>query len=97
MKKTLKHQWLLLIATTALLAACGGHNGYTDPGVKPPVCIAPQVLKDGVCVSEPMTMMDAFTKYVSDLLANLFEDKEPIVITDVVLTTPDNTEPEIIK
>ena len=95
MKKTLKHQWLLIIATTALLAACGGHSSYKTPD---PVCVAPQVLKAGVCVTEPpVSMVDAFTKYVSDLLANLFEDREPIAITDVAVTTPDNTEPEVVK
>ena len=99
MKKTLKqeltHKWLLLIATTVLLAACGGHSSYKTPD---PVCVAPQVLKAGVCVTEtPVTMVDAFTKYVGDLLTSLFDDKEPIAITDVALTAPDNTEPEVVK
>jgi hypothetical protein len=42
-------------------------------------------------------MIDTFTKYVSDLVANLFDDKEPIDITTTTVTTPDDKEPEIIK
>ena len=95
MKKTFKHKWLLLIATTALLAACGGHSNYK---AMDPVCVAPQVLKAGACVIDPpVSMMDAFTKYVSGFLANLFDDREPIAITDVAVTTPDNTEPEVVQ
>lgn len=95
MRKTFKHKCLLLIATTALLAACGGSD-YKTPAA--PACVAPQVVKDGVCVTvPPMTMVDAFTKYVSNALASLFEDREPIAITDVALTSPDDTEPEVVK
>ena len=99
MKKTLKqeltHKWLLLIATTVLLAACGGHSSYKTPDL---VCVAPQVLKAGVCVTEPpVSVVDAFTKYVGNLLASLFDDKEPILVADVAVTTPDNTEPEAVK
>lgn len=95
MRNNLNHKWLVLIATTVLLAACGGRN-YQDSAT--PTCVAPQVLKAGMCVTEPpVSMIDAFTKYVSDLVANLFDDKEPIDITNTVVTTPDDTEPEIIK
>jgi hypothetical protein len=98
MKKTFKHKWLLLVATTVLMAACGGSDSYKAPAAKDPVCVAPQVLKDHVCVTPPVeTMVDAFTKYVSGLLAMLFDDKEPDDITSAVVTIPDNTEPEIVK
>jgi hypothetical protein len=99
MKKTFKHKWLLLIAATVILAACGGSDSYKAPDVKPPVvpvCVAPQVLKDNVCVT-PEPMVDAFFKYVGGLLAMLFDDKEPVAITDVTVTTPENTEPEAVK
>lgn len=96
MKKTFKHKWLVLIATTVILAACGGHSSYKAPDPMDPVCVAPQVLKDHVCVT-PEPMVDAFFKYVGGLVAMLFDDKEPIAVTDVTLTTPDNTEPEAIK
>ena len=94
-KQELTNKWLLLIATTVLLAACGGNSSYKTPD---PVCVSPQVLKAGVCVTEPpVSMVDAFTKYVSGLLASLFDDKEPIAIADVAVTLPDNTEPEAVK
>ena len=79
-----------------ILAACGGSDSYKTPEAKDPVCVAPQVLKDHVCVT-PEPIVDAFFKYVSGLVAMLFDDKEPIAITDVTLTTPDNTEPEVVK
>jgi uncharacterized protein YcfL len=95
MRTNLNHKWLLLIATTVLLAACGGHHNQDSVT---PTCVAPQVLKAGICVTEPpVTMIDTFTKYVSDLVANLFDDKEPIDITTTTVTTPDDKEPEIIK
>ena len=96
MKKTFKHKWLLLIATTVILAACGGSDSYKAPDAKDPVCVAPQVLKDHVCVT-PEPIVDTFFKYVNGLLVMLFDDKEPISISDAVVTTPDNTEPDAVK
>ncbi|MES2047116.1 MAG: hypothetical protein V4447_01850 [Pseudomonadota bacterium] len=87
MRKTLKHKWLLLMlmATTALLAACGGHSSYQDNA------------SNNGSGNGTGAMFDTYTKYVSDAVASVFDDREPIAITDVALTTPDNTEPEVVK
>ena len=76
---------LLTVALVALvLSGCGGRSN-NDVVVKPN---DPPVI---------VVMIDAFAKYVTDLVASLSEDKEPNAIADVAVTTPDDSEPVVVK
>ena len=81
MRNTLKHKRTLLIAMTVLLAACGG--GGNDAPPPPP--------------TPPVTVIDAFTSFVRNLLASLSENTEPVAVTDVAVTASETNEPEPVN
>lgn len=69
------------LALVLLLTACGGSGG-SGGSVTPPVVVPP-----------PVTMVDAFYSAVLALIGASPEDKEPVAIDSVAVTTPENTEP----
>jgi hypothetical protein len=89
MKNAYKHRWLMLIAITTLLAACGGGSSRDDNSAN-----TGTGSDTGTSVG---SMMDSFTSVVNDLLGTSSDDKEPIAVSDQALASPENTEPAVIK
>lgn len=52
-----------------------------------------------VVVKEPDTvkMIDAFTKFVMAILVSAPDNQESVAVNDVMPTSPDNTEPELVN
>ena len=71
---------LASLGLVLLLGACGGSGGGGAP--TPPVVVPP-----------PVTMADAFYSTVLSLIGASPEDKEPVAIDSVAVTTPENSEP----
>jgi hypothetical protein len=83
MKRTKKIASLALVSLVLALSACGGSSSYrNDVVVKDP---------------EPVKMIDAFTKFVMNLLVSAPDNQESVAVNDVALTSPDNTEPEVVN
>ena len=72
--------------TALALAACGSDN---DTPQNPP--------GGGSTPPPPVATGDAFFAYVSALVANLFDNTEPVDIDAVAETKPENTEPEPVS
>ncbi len=82
MKRTKKLPSLALVGLVLALSACGGSSSY----------------RNDVVVKEPEPkMIDAFTKFVMNLLVSSPDNQESVAVNDVALTSPDNTEPEIVN
>jgi hypothetical protein len=84
MKRTKKLPSLALVGLVLALSACGGSSSYRNDVV---------VVKD----PEPVKMIDAFTKFVMNLLGSAPDNQESVAVNDVALTSPDNTEPELVN
>lgn len=79
MKLNSKMSLLPLACLLAALAGCGGSSYSDNTKPYPP--------------DPPVSMIDAFTKFVTGLLATAPENQEPIAINDVAVTTPEDIEP----
>lgn len=70
-------------AVVLTLAACGGSSN-DGGGTVPPVTTTPT----------PGSTLDSFIQIVKALVATTSETTEPVPVTDVVPTTPENVEPD---
>ncbi|MYN06542.1 hypothetical protein [Pseudoduganella aquatica] len=82
MMKTLTRITPCALALTLLLAGCGSGGGGDSGSVTTPPPAPP-----------PVAMLDAFYSAVLAIIATSPEDKEPVEIDSVAVTTPDNTDP----
>ena len=85
MKRTSKLSLLSLVCLVLALTACVGNSsdyGSTVAVVKDP---------------EQVKMVDVFTKFVMGFLSSAPDNQESVAVNDVTLTSPDNTEPELVN
>jgi hypothetical protein len=78
-----------MIAGVVLLASCGGHDDNNVNQAPPPNPPSP-----------PVSMTDKFFAYVSELVnspAAQADTTQPVDISRVSVTEPDNTKPEPLK
>ena len=85
MKRTSKLASLALVSLVLALTACGGGSSSYST--------AAAVVKD----PEPVKMIDAFTKFVMSFLVSAPDNQESVAVNDAALTSPDNTEPELVN
>ena len=84
MKRTKKLPALALVGLVLALSACGGSSSDRTEVV---------VVKD----PDPVKMIDTFTKFVMNLLVSAPDNQESVAVNDVAVTSPDNTEPELVN
>ncbi|QYF91699.1 hypothetical protein KY495_12885 [Massilia sp. PAMC28688] len=79
---------LSALCLALLLTACGGGGTGGEapfvPGPTPPPTTP----------TPPPSVMDAFFTRVLAIIGVATDDAEPIAVEDIVLTTPEDTEPE---
>ncbi len=84
----------VVIAAVVLLASCGSNNdnnGQVIPPTTPTTPMPP---------APPPTMVDQFVAFVRGLVdgpSAQSEVAEPVNITGVAVTTPDDSQPEAVK
>jgi ABC-type uncharacterized transport system auxiliary subunit len=76
---------LLALAAAVALAACHHNDDDHNDMKPPPVAETP---------APPVSAVDAFFTYVMQLVATSNETSEPGSVDGVVVTAPDNTEPQ---
>lgn len=92
-RKHLAGAAMVLVAVTALSGCGGGSDDYRAPPGTPTAPVTPPVTPP-VVPPPPVSMVDSFFTYVSNLAASLLDNTEPVSIDAAVITTPENTEPE---
>lgn len=78
---------LSLIALALLLAACNSNDDAPFPGQDPAPVTPPPV------TAPPVSVVDAFFAQVLALVAGQPDGEEPIDVSAIVATTPEDTEP----
>lgn len=76
---------VMMLVAVAALSGCGGSEDYRAPPGNPAGPVTPQ---------PPVSMVDSFFSYVTNLVGTLLDDAEPASIDEAAVTTPENTEPE---
>lgn len=74
----------LLVSLALLLGACGGSNDRPHVSEPPPP----------TGTNPPPPAADSFFTLVSQRVASLLDNDEPVATDSVTATTPENTEPE---
>ena len=85
----------MVLVAVAALAGCGGSDDYKAPPVDTtvPTPPAPPVTPP-VNPPPPVSMVDTFFAYVSNLVGSMLDNDEPASIDAATVTAPENTEPE---
>lgn len=91
LRKHLAGATMVLVAVAAL-AGCGGSDDYKAPPIDTTVPTPP--VTPPVTPPPPVSMVDTFFAYVSNLVGAMLDNDEPASIDAAVITTPENTEPE---